>query len=631
MERLLINMAIVKVNWDNSGSDLLENYIPLLGHVLWEYKEKTVSLQEIRTHFREVAEFEIPIAAIGALVKRATKKYGFLVRQQDGTFEISREKLPEQRYREKRDLELRKYHALRNSFVQFCTTNNVKPPSIEEIDTSFFNVLYDVAPSLVSSSGVQPPISGGQPSKEPESVRALVARFVVFSYENDPASFEAIESFVRGAMLTETFYYSAPDAITQKMRDVVVYFDTGFILRVLQLCEKGIAEPCIELTQILRRMNVKMRCYRDTYNEVHRILHAAASQLKSGRRLMPNHPGDVFDFYNSIGAKQSDVELDIAMLETSLKKLGVLIEERPLHVMELTIDEAKLSKYIDEVLPGQTDTARQHDIDCLTSIFRLRLGRVQPFLESCVAIFITTNVNLARASARFFNKEEGVSNAPVCMSDQVFTTLVWLKSVNKLPSLPKHLLVANCIAATQPSDKLWHEYITEANALHINKQISEEDYAVLVHSLEARHHLMDFIIESGEFIHGTVKDILGRARTTYTKEVFEQLQAVERSSRNQRQKLTSLIQSVSSFSLIIVRIILLVLWVALIGYGLFVSAPKPFTLSTVFDVDAWIFILVVVVGILNLVWGVRLIDFCNRISQDFGNKVEDILRRLLVA
>lgn len=631
MERLLINMAIVKVNWDHSGADLLENYIPLLAHVLWECKETTVSLQEIRTHFREVAEFEIPIAALGTLAKRASKKHGFLARRQDGTFEICREKLPEQRYRDVRDLELRKYYALRNAFVQFCQTNNIVPPSAEEIDSYFFNVLYDVAPSLVSSTDVHASAGDGPSNRGSESVRALVARFVAFSYENDPASSEAIESFVRGAMLTETFYYSAPDSITQKMRDVVVYFDTGFLLRALQLCEKGIAEPCIELTQILRRMSVKMRCFRDTYNEVHRILHAAASQLKGGRRLMPRKPGDVFDYYNSIGAKQSDVELDIAMLETSLKKIGVLIEDRPVHAKELTIDEAKLSQYIDEVLPNQTTEARQHDIDCLTSIFRLRLGRAQPYLESCIAIFITTNVELVRASTRYFNEEEGISNAPVCMADQVFTTLVWLKSVNKLPSLPKHRLVANCIAATQPSDRLWNEYIIEANSLRDKKEISEDDYAVLVHSLEARHHLMDFVIEQGEFLHGSVKEVLERARSTFTKELGEQLQAVERSSRNQRKKLDSLIQSISSFASISARIVLLVLWLGLIIYGLFVSAPKPFTFAAVFDIDAWLFVLMGLVGILNLVWGVRLIDFCDRISRRFGDKVEYVLRRLLVA
>lgn len=631
MERLLINMAIVKVNWDRSGADLLENYIPLLAHVLWECEGATISLQELKSFFRDTAEFDIPIAALGTLVKRAIKKHGFLTRSYDGTFQIRRDKLPEQRYREIRDGELRKYKALRNTFIDYCTSINIAPPTTEEVDSYFFDVLYDVAPSLVTSTQKSSVADAPAASREPESVRALVARFIASCYDGDPVSTDAIESFVRGAMLTETFYYSAPDTLTQRMRDVTVYLDTAFLLRALGFCEKGLAEPCIELTQILRGMSVKMRCFRDTYNEIHRILHAAATQLKGRRRLMPKNPGDIFDFYNSIGATQSDVELDIAMLERSLRMIGVTVVDRPSHVKELTIDESKLSQYIDEYMAGQTAEARKHDIDCLTAIFRLRAGRPQLCLESCIAIFVTTNVDLARASTKYFNENEQFSNAPVCMSDQVFTTLVWLKSVKKLPTLPRNRLVANCIAATQPSDRLWNEYLTEANSLRERKQISEDDYAVLVHSLEARHHLMDFVIEQGEFVHGSVTEVLDRARATYTQELSDQLLAVERSANIQKHKLESLIQAFSSYVSGAARLMLLVLWCTLIVAGLFVTAPTPFNLDTVLTLDAGLFGLMAFVGMLNLVWGVRLYDWCNHVALRLGASIERGLRRLLVA
>jgi hypothetical protein len=217
------------------------------------------------------------------------------------------------------------------------------------------------------------------------------------------------------------------------------------------------------------------------------------------------------------------------------------------------------------------------------------------------------------------------------MSDQVFTTLVWLKSVSKVPSLPRNRLVANCIAATQPSNRLWNEYLAEANSLRERKQITEDDYAVLVHSLEARHHLMDFVIETGEFAHGSVKEVLDRARATYTQELSDQLQAVERGANVQRHKLEALIRSVSSLVSAVARFLLLTLWCALIVAGLFVSAPKPFTLDTILTLDAWLFGLMALVGILNLVWGVRLYDFCNYVALRLGTNVERGLRLILVA
>ncbi|SDH11373.1 hypothetical protein [Propionivibrio dicarboxylicus] len=629
MERLLINMAIVKVNWDRSGADLLENHIPLLAYALSECTATTASLSEIRTHFRQVAEFEVPTAALGTLVKRAAKRHGFLTRDHDGTYQICRDKLPDRQYLSLRDTELRKYQALKQAFVEFCEYHHIAPPTPGEIDAYFFDVLYDVAPSLIGSTAGLPDNPGGA-AREPESTRALIARFVAHCYERDPISSASIESFVRGAMLTETFYYSAPDTLSQKMRDVVVVFDTGFLVRSLGLCEAGLAEPCKELAQILRGMSVKMRCFRDTFNELHRILHAASSQLRGGRRLVTRVPGDIFDYYNSIGASQSDVELDIAMLEQSLNKIGIRIEDRPPHIASLTVNETLLGQYIQDALPGQTLEARQHDIDCLTSIYRLRSGRAQQYLESCIAIFVTTNVELARASARYFNMHEEISNAPICMADQVFTTLVWLKSVNKIPDLPKHRLVANCIAAMQPSDRLWNRYLAEATTLKERKEISENDYAVLIHSLEARHHLMDSIIEQGEFVHGSVKEVLELARANYTEEINEKLTTLEIETKAHRDQINRLIATIARAIALVTCGGALVIWITLIVAGLFVTAPESFSIDMLSDPKTWLFLVVALVGTANLMWGVKLYDLCEEIATQCSGKAALALSHLLL-
>lgn len=629
MERLLINMAIVKVNWDRSGADLLENYIPLLAYALSECSTETASLSEIRTHFRQVAEFEVPTAALGTLVKRAAKRHGFLTRDHDGTYQICKEKLPDRQYLSLRDTELRKYQALKHAFVEYCECHHITPPTPDEIDAYFFDVLYDVAPSLIGSTTNLPESPSGG-NREPESTRALIARFVAHCYERDPISSASIESFVRGAMLTETFYYSAPDTLSQKMRDVVVFFDTGFLARALGLCEAGLAEPCKELTQILRGMSVKMRCFRDTFNELHRILHAASSQLRGGRRLVTRVPGDIFDYYNSIGASQSDVELDIAMLEQALNKIGIRVEDRPSHIASLTVDETLLGQYIQDALPGQTLEARQHDIDCLTSIYRLRSGRAQQYLESCIAIFVTTNVELARASARYFNVHEEMSNAPVCMADQVFTTLVWLKSVNKIPDLPKHRLVANCIAAMQPSDRLWNRYLAEATTLKERKEISENDYAVLIHSLEARHHLMDSIIEQGEFVYGSVKEVLALARANYTEELNEKLSSLEIETKAHRDQINRLITAIAKGVALVTCWGSMALWIALVAAGLFVTAPESYSIDILSNPETWLFLAVALVGIANLVWGIRLYDLCEKMAALCAGRTAAALSLLLL-
>jgi hypothetical protein len=60
VEKFLVNMAIVKVNWDSSEKDLLDNYIPLVAYVLKIYRNDIISLEEFKDELTRVAEFEMP-------------------------------------------------------------------------------------------------------------------------------------------------------------------------------------------------------------------------------------------------------------------------------------------------------------------------------------------------------------------------------------------------------------------------------------------------------------------------------------------------------------------------------------------------------------------------------------------
>ncbi len=118
MENFLVNMAVVKVNWDSSQKDLLDNYIPLVAYTLKVYNYDIISLENFKSEFKNVAEFDIPTGAIASLLKRASKRYGFITRNAEGLYVINRRSLPTSRYEEIRDNELRKYYGLKDKFIQ---------------------------------------------------------------------------------------------------------------------------------------------------------------------------------------------------------------------------------------------------------------------------------------------------------------------------------------------------------------------------------------------------------------------------------------------------------------------------------------------------------------------------------
>ncbi|ENV3697877.1 hypothetical protein ACFJ47_003742 [Vibrio cholerae] len=629
MDRFLVNMAIVKVNFDKSGADILDNYIPLVRETLDALDNEVVSVDDFKMKFTEISEFKMPTGAILSLLKRAEKKYSLLEKQKGGEYKIKRENINSINYLSTRDSEQRRYNSLVSKFIDFCSDNLDVKVDERNASSYFFEVLYDIAPSLFFNINDIDDIKLNHSEKN----KYLVAKFISYINKCDQDSFEAILSFVRGSMLTETFYYSQSfaDISNKPLKRVVVYFDTQFLIRLLGFSVDSICIPCKELHEMLRDMQVKMKCFRQTFDEMHGILLAAVNQLNQYGRLKPNKPGDVFDYFNQINITHSDLLLLIGSMEEKLSDLGINIEEKPEILEVYSIDEVSLKQTLQEAFEFQSEKARNHDIDCLQSVFQIREGQPQNYLDRCKAIFITTNAKLARLSTLYFNEKFGISNAPVCMADNVFTSLVWMKAVKKTPDIPKDRLVANCYSALLPTESLWSEYIKEVNKLKDKGTISESDYHVLIHSITAREHLMDQAFSSDDNIFGSVEQILEKAKRVYTEELGKRLTEVESDSAKQNERIESISESIKRITSKMVLVLILVLWGGALGYALIFTSPSSLTEINSLGVKSIAFILLIVLTLLNLIFGIRVIDHCQIVSDKAGQILSTKFRAYLKA
>ena len=237
MDRFLVNMAIVKVNFDQKGTAFLDNYIPLVHEALDKIEGDVFSVDEFKNKFTEIAEFDIPTGAILSLLKRAERKYSLLLKDK-GLYKIQRQKLDKANYLNIRDDERRKYESLKQKFIEFCRDELDVVVDDKDASSYFFEVLYEIAPALfMKISDID-----SQEIDHSEKNKYRVAKFVTHANVKDQDSFNSILSFVRGSMLTETFYYSqnTTDITDKPMRKVTVYFDTQFLIRLLGYGEEVI-------------------------------------------------------------------------------------------------------------------------------------------------------------------------------------------------------------------------------------------------------------------------------------------------------------------------------------------------------------------------------------------------------
>lgn len=621
-------MAIVKVNFDKKGVDILDNYIPLIHETLNSMDNDIFSVDDFKLKFVAIAEFKIPTGAILSLLKRAENKYGLLQKQSTGEYKIVRDKINQNNFSTLRDAEQRKYNRLIKEFIKYCAETLSIDIQEESVSTYFFEVLYDIAPALFMR------ISDIDKLKMEDSGKNkfLVAKFISHANKYDQESFDAILSFVRGSMLTETFYYSQnySDISNKPLKNVTVYFDTQFLVRIIGFADKAVCIPCEELNEMLKEMQVKMKCFRQTFDELYGIFFAAVSQLNQYGRLTSNKPGDVFDYINQNKITHSDLLMLMSTLEDTLKNFGIYVEEHPDIIPAYSIDEITLKNKLADAFENQSEKARNHDIDCLQAIFQIREGKPQFYLDKCKAIFITTNAKLARLSTIYFNENFGLSNAPVCMADHVFTALVWMKAVKKAPDVPKDRLVANCYSALLPSESLWADYIKEINKLKDKGTLSEHDYHVLIHSITAREQLMDQAFSNEDNIFGSVEEILSKAKQVYTEEVDKRLSEVTQLVENQNNKIDSIANFVENLFYKSVLFIMIVGWVGILLYGIIFTSPTSLTNFKEFGMKTIFFLVLLIFTLLNSIFGMKAIDHCKSVSQKIGiwasNKVRNFLK-----
>ena len=509
-DRVFINLAILKSNWDNHGNSIIDNFMPIVGRAIQLLPDQEIAEEDLKLKIADFSGLTIPTGALSVLIRRASKeKYGFVTRR-DRLFVKNNARLEQFKFEENWQRVQHDIVELKLDFRAFLDSSGRAGRTEIEFDDAFIQTLADVAPRIVGAALRK---SNYANDFIADSMHYLVSEYIVCREKEDRPIFKKLMNIAQGALLAELLYYSDESVILRKMATVRVFLDTGVALSILGLGDSHESTSVNELIAMLQKMDAKLCMFSSTYNELHGILTAASVEARRGWRQMRYRPGDVFEYFSRERFQSSDIELYIAQLQDKLKAKGINIEQLPEIINEVHLDVAKLNAYIESEIPEQKQNSRDHDLRVLTAINQIRNGQPKKFIEDCGAIFVTNNSALARSSVKFFNEELGVSDAPVCIPNHVFTMLMWLKSVNKKPNLPSEIVIANAIAALQPSEALWKNYVAEGARLRERGEITENDYIVLARALEAKEVLME--LTSGDataVTAGTVMDVLRRAK-----------------------------------------------------------------------------------------------------------------------
>ncbi len=517
----LISLAILKVNWDRERKDYLENFVPLVAESLRALSSDAVSLIDLQATVRGNFGLDLSQSSLKTILGRV-KKRGY-VRLSNGAYFRDPNALAKLNFRDVQRQVLKQHEALVADLRRFASDKYSLGWTVEDAEDALQSYLAGSERKILTATTFRTMIP--EPATKPRSTVFIVAKFVQFCQESHSPSLDYLETIVKGSMLANAIFLHNPASSDHRFRNTVVYFDTSFIIFALGYAGEPRKAPCHELLNLLNETGAELACFSHTVEEVRGVLNACASKI--GRGEIQSAYGPSIEFFLATGKRESDILVYANRLERDIRALRMKIIDKPPFIHSLMIDE----KGFGEALASRIDYHERRgpldrDVASISAIMRLRGSGYYFMIEECRALFVTTNAMLAQTTWDFLMKDATPGAVSPCITDHGLTNLLWLKKPLQAPDLPRKRLIADCYAAAQPSDHLWHSYLEEIDRLEANGSVTSDNVFLLRHTLEAKTALMDKTLgEEEAFVQGTVPEILETVRAGIERSLRTELSA----------------------------------------------------------------------------------------------------------
>jgi len=525
--KLLVSLAILQTDLRQQRKDPLDYFVPFVKESLKLLDRDEVSLPQVKQQLLSEFGLDIPSPVIRTILNKL-RRSGFLKPDQ-GIFKVNREKFQKsgKKFRKLRiDFE-REYRSLVTKFAEYVKTRHKDFEFTEEMaDRLLFQYIETKGARILKAIFEEKDFDLEAVAPLRGKYAYYLATFIKELLENDPNGVSYLEKIIKGNMLYSALFSGEFANISSpRFSNLTIYLDTPVVLKILGYKGHVSEEYGNQLLHLLRQEKARLKIFTYTLREIERILVAAEYVLSGGEDV--HLYGDVVRTLIEKGYTPEMVRRDLDMLENRIEKKGIEIVSSPPFQEDLVIDERRLSKILQREVGYRHDEALQHDIDCLSAIYRLRKGEITYSIERSEAIFLTDNNRLVAGSKKFFRK----SGIPLCILDHVMATLAWIKQPLKAPDLPKIQVMADCYIALNPTDELWLMYLSKLEELKKEEKISEEEYYILKYSAQAKSALMEVTKgETSAFVEGTIQQVLQKA----TESLLEKERAKVRIERQKR-------------------------------------------------------------------------------------------------
>lgn len=323
-------------------------------------------------------------------------------------------------------------------------------------------------------------------SPDKYEIHYYIAQFIFENERTSSKEYSYIIDLVKGYFLSTVIYLQPENGniLTANYKGTSFYYDTPFLIRLLGYQSKQEQESALELHNLLKKQSASFYYFPQTEEEIRSILSAYQNSL------LTRNSSQTLEGLDLMGYGSSSVERLKQTFQVRLASPDYGINYSPLPPFPVDengmvrtdaniIPETELQDYIRAAVGHYKSDSLAADVTSAIAIDRLRPRVPVQNVESCNAIFVTTNTDFTNAFNNYYNKKILADTFPLVISDSDLSAIAWVKSNTFDNEIPSRQLLANAYMAMQPLPQLLEKFKTIVNQLCSEGHITEEEAFLL--------------------------------------------------------------------------------------------------------------------------------------------------------
>lgn len=519
------------------SQDYLSTFLPFIATLVLKKKYETIDIGVIVQDFKDEYGISISRAPMQSILSKAVNT-GLIFHSQDGRYLPDILEMQKISFLCVQSKSISEIEIVINAFTNFVAEKHNISIGESEAVNIFISFLDEYSPRT---------ISGEYDNAESEQFASnknlyLMGEFIQSTILKD-SLFDTIRRISMAYLITIALTYDEPvETRTKELSDLTIYLDTPIVLRLLGLQTEELQLAYKEMFQNFKSaINPTFMIFQHTFDEISGIIADCANWIDNAS-YNPTYANQALLNFVKRKFSKTQVELYRSTLESKLNEMDIQIDYNEYYNLvhkSAQIDvEALERKLISVYTKNNPDydiiknkTTINYDLRSIENIVKLWGTKSSNSYNHLGYLFLTSNSTLAYICRKFTSEywwDEKNHKSP-CITDYYLGTMVWLSTpADKVESVSKLKLIADCSAATTLSREVMERFSYELEKLQQERGIKNSDYLLLRKFAYEKNYLQNLTLnEETSFKDDILEQLLEDIKADIKKPLIEAIQKRE--------------------------------------------------------------------------------------------------------